>query len=72
MIKIPKPPFKGKYKSFGDVIKLCDVVYYLGRNKISYRCNNLDTINLSDIIIYDLDIDFRSNKQFLAFKKRFG
>jgi hypothetical protein len=71
-MKIPKPPLRGRWTSFGDVIKLCDVVYYLGKNKIPYRCNNLDTINLSNIIVYDLNIDFKSNKQFLAFKKRFG
>lgn len=71
-MNIPPPPLRAKWQTMGNVLKLCDVVYYLGRNKIPYRCNNRDTINLSDIILYDLDILFKSNKQFLAFKKRFG
>lgn len=61
----------GRWSSFGDVVKLCDVVYYLGRNKILYRCNNLDRYHIPTIQVYDLDIKFKSNKQFIAFKKRF-
>jgi hypothetical protein len=65
-------PIRGKWRSHGNVIKLCEVVYYLGRNKIPYQCNNMDTIYIPAIQVYDLDIKFKSNRQFIAFKKRFG
>lgn len=63
---------KCKWKSHGNVVRLCAVASYLGRNNIPYRCNNLSNICLEHIRVYDLDIYFKSNKQYLAFKKRFG
>jgi len=62
----------GKWQTIGDVVKLCNVVYYLGRNKIPYKCNNLGIYHIPTVQTYELDIKFKSNKQFLAFKKRFG
>ena len=63
---------RARWSTFGDVIQLCEVVYYLGRNNIPYRCNNMDTIYIPAIQIYDLDIEFKSKRQFDIFKKRFG
>lgn len=57
--------------SASDVVKLCDVVYYLGRNKIPY-VYNLDCWNMSTVHFHNLDIKFKSNKQLISFKKRFG
>ena len=61
-----------KWSSDGNVIDLCNVIYYLGRNKIPYRCNNIDIYYIPTIQVYNVDIKFKSNKQFLVFKKKFG
>jgi hypothetical protein len=61
-----------KWSTFGNVIALCDVIYYLGRNKIRYRCNNTDIYYTPTVQVYNLDIKFKSQKQFDIFKKKFG
>lgn len=73
-----KPLLRGSY-STTDLMKFTEAVWYCGRNNIQILRNwnhhyshVLRGDSFGHIVVYDLEMLFKSQKQYKCFKNKFG